>query len=130
MPEPIRIVLVEDNEVFREALELLFGLRADVEVVASVAAGGEAIAACREHEPDFVVMDYRLPGLDGVEATAAVRAAAPGVAVVCLTASVEAREVEALRAAGAVACLSKDQEFDEIVRAVHEAAGRPARAPE
>ena len=130
MPPPIRIVLVEDNEVFREALELLFGLRPDVDVVASVGDGAEGITACREHAPDVVLMDYRLPGLDGVEATAAVRAAAPGVAVVCLTASVAAHEIEALREAGAVACLSKDQDFDDIVAAVDEAAGRLMQAPE
>src|SRR6185437_895887 len=82
---PIRILLVEDNEVFREALELLLGLRSDIEVVASVGDGTEAVPACLEHDPDVILMDFRMPGLDGVQATAAVRAACPGVAVVCLT---------------------------------------------
>ena len=122
MGRPIRILLVEDNKVFREALELLLGLRADVVVVASVADGEEAIAACIEHKPDVVLMDYRLPGLDGVQATAAVRAAAPGVAIVGLTASANEREIEALYDAGAVACLTKDQELDEIVDAIKSAA--------
>ena len=63
-------------------------------------------------------MDYRLPGLDGVQATRAVREACPDVAVVCLTASANFREVDALYEAGAVACLSKDQELDEIVDAI------------
>jgi DNA-binding NarL/FixJ family response regulator len=126
---PIRIVLVEDNEVFRETLELLLGLRSDVEVVASVADGREAAPVCRELDPDVVVMDYRLPGLDGVEATAAVLEASPGTAVVCLTASVSADEIEALYAAGVVACLRKDQELDEIVEAIRQAAARrPAPA--
>jgi DNA-binding NarL/FixJ family response regulator len=120
---PVRIVLVEDNQVFREALELLLGLRSDVVVVASVGDGHDAVPACREHDPDVVVMDYRLPGLDGVQATAAVREACPNVAVVCLTASANLREMDALRAAGAVACLRKDQELDEIVKAIHQAAG-------
>jgi two-component system response regulator DesR len=69
-------------------------------------------------------MDYRLPGLDGVQATAALRKACPDVAVVCLTASANPREMEALQAAGAVACLTKDQELDEIVDAIRDAAGR------
>jgi DNA-binding NarL/FixJ family response regulator len=120
---PVRIVLVEDNQVFREALELLLGLRSDVLVVASVGDGHDAVPACREHDPDVVVMDYRLPGLDGVQATAALREACPNVAVVCLTASANLREMDALRAAGAVACLRKDQELDEIVKAIHQAAG-------
>jgi DNA-binding NarL/FixJ family response regulator len=124
MGRPIRILLVEDNKVFREALELLLGLRADVEIVASVGDGAAAVASAEQHRPDVVLMDYRLPGLDGVQATAAVRAALPDVAVVCLTASANAREIEALYEAGAAACLTKDQELDDIVEAIRRAAGR------
>jgi two-component system response regulator DesR len=122
VPATIRIVLVEDNQVFREALELLLGLQGDIKVVASVGSGSEAVAAAVEHAPDVVLMDYRLPGLDGVQATRAVRDAAPDVAVVCLTASANLREVDALYEAGAVACLSKDQELDEIIGAIRRAA--------
>jgi DNA-binding NarL/FixJ family response regulator len=118
---PVRVLLVEDNQVFREALELVLGLRQDVAVVASVGDGNEAVDAAREHAPDVVVMDFRMPGLDGVEATAAVVQAAPDVAVVCLTAEASAREVEALFAAGAVACLRKDSELVEIVDAIVQA---------
>jgi two-component system, NarL family, response regulator DesR len=122
----IRIVLVEDNQVFREALELLLGLQGDIDVVAAVGSGSDAVAATQEHRPDVVLMDYRLPGLDGVQATRAVREAAPGVAVVCLTASANLREVDALYEAGAVACLSKDQELDEIVAAIRRSSGAHA----
>ena len=122
MAEPIRLVLVEDNQVFREALELLLGLRSDIVVVASVADGSSAVDVVREHRPDVVLMDYRLPGIDGVQATRAIREAVPDVAVVCLTASANLREVDALFEAGAVACLSKDQELDEIVDAIRSAA--------
>ena len=128
MGRPIRILLVEDNSVFREALELLLGLRADIEIVASVGDGAAAVPATLEHKPDVVLMDYRLPGLDGVQATAAVLEACPGVAVVCLTASANAREVEALFEAGAAACLTKDQELDEIVDAIKRASARVAAA--
>jgi two-component system, NarL family, response regulator DesR len=121
VPFPIRIVLVEDNQVFREALELLLGLQSDIQVVASVGSGTEAVTAAQEHAPDVVLMDYRLPGLDGVQATRAVLEAAPDVAVVCLTASANLREVDALYEAGAVACLSKDQELDEIIAAIRRA---------
>jgi DNA-binding NarL/FixJ family response regulator len=124
VPSPIRIVLVEDNDVFREALELLLGMRTDLEVVASVRDGAEAVSAASEHEPDVVLMDYRLPGLDGVQATAAVRTALPAVAVVCLTASANEREIAALYEAGASACLTKDRELDEIVGAIQQAARR------
>ena len=124
MADVVRVALVEDNDVFREALELLLGLRSDVEVVASVEDGNDVVAVCHEHDPDVVVMDYRLPGLDGVQATEALRAACPDVAVVCLTASANVREMEALREAGAVACLTKDEELDDIVAAIRAAATR------
>ncbi|MFN2627638.1 MAG: response regulator transcription factor [Gaiellaceae bacterium] len=124
MADAIRLVLVEDNQVFREALELLLGLRGDVEIVASVGDGTEAVPACKKYRPDVVLMDYRLPGLDGVQATAAVREACPDVGVVCLTASANAAEIQALLDAGAVSCLTKDQELDDIVAALRQAAGR------
>jgi DNA-binding NarL/FixJ family response regulator len=122
MGRPIRILLVEDNQVFREALEMLLGMQADIEVVASVADGSEAVAACGKHEPHVVLMDYRLPGMDGVQATAAVKKAHPEIAVVGLTASANPREVQAMYEAGAIACLTKDQELDEIVDALKRAA--------
>jgi DNA-binding NarL/FixJ family response regulator len=119
---PVRVVLVEDNEVFRDALELLLGMRADVEIVASVGDGVAAVAAAKEYRPDVVLMDYRLPTLDGIQATAQVVIEAPDVAVVALTASADDAEREALLEAGAVACLMKDQELDEIVAAILQAA--------
>ena len=118
----IRIVLVEDNETFRQTLELLFGLRDEVAVVASVATGHEAPNVCRELQPDVVLMDYRMPGLNGAEATRAVLTACPSTRVVCLTASVTAREVEEVKAAGAVACVTKDEDFDRLITVVCEAA--------
>ena len=124
MSDPVRVALVEDNEVFREALELLLGLRSDLLVVASVEDGTTVVELCREHSPDVVVMDYRLPAVDGVQATRALREACPEVAVICLTASANLREVDALYAAGAVACLTKDEPLDEIVAAIQKAAGR------
>jgi DNA-binding NarL/FixJ family response regulator len=114
----VRILLVEDNQVFRDALELLLGMRADVEVVAAVADGTDALPAAARHRPDVVLMDYRLPGMDGVQATAALREAHPEVAVVVLTASANSREIDALFAAGASACLTKDQELETIVDAI------------
>ena len=108
---------------FGKRWSLLLGLRSDLEIVASVEDGTKVIELCREHSPDVVVMDYRLPGLDGVQATRALREACPDVAVVCLTASANPREIDAPYAAGAVACLTKDEPLDEIVAAIKKAAG-------
>lgn len=122
MGRAVRILLVEDNQVFRDALELLLGMRADVEVVAAVADGSEALPAAEKHRPDVVLMDYRLPGMDGVQATTALKEAHPELGVVVLTASANSREIEALYAAGATACLTKDQELEAIVDAIKAAA--------
>ncbi len=97
-------------------------MRPDVEVVASIENGNDVVDLCRKHSPDVVLMDYRLPGLDGVQATAVLHQECPEVAVVCLTASANVREIEALKEAGAVACLTKDEELDVIVAAIRSAA--------
>ena len=122
MEAPIRVVIVDDNEVFREGLELVLGLHSDLKIVGSAEDGHDAAAVVRELRPDVVLMDYRLPGLDGVAATAAVREACPETAVVGLTATANLRERQALYDAGAVACLSKDDDLEEIVAAIRKAA--------
>lgn len=124
--EPIDVVLVEDNDVFRATLELLLDVTPDVRVVASVSNGEAALDVCPRVEPDVVLVDYRLPGLDGVETTSAIRSVCPQASVVVLTATAETGEIAALLDAGAVACLTKDRELDDIVKAIREAAGRSA----
>jgi DNA-binding NarL/FixJ family response regulator len=122
MAEQILVLLVEDNDVFREALELLLGLRPEIRIIASVGDGADAAHVAAELCPDVVLMDYRLPGLDGVQATRAVLGACPRTAVVCLTAEATPRERAALFDAGAVGCLEKDEGLDAIVAAIHDAA--------
>ena len=119
MSEIPRILLVEDNAIYREALELLLGLRSDVEIAGSVADAEAALEFCAESCPDVVLLDYRLPGLDGVEATCILLERFAALAVVCLTGLATERERQALMEAGAYACLTKDQELGEIVAAVH-----------
>ncbi len=119
---PVRVVLVEDNENFRQTLELLFGLRDEIEVVASVATGDEAPTVVRALRPDVVLMDYRMPGLNGAEATRLVLAADPSTRVVCLSASVTAEEIAEVQQAGAAAVVTKDGNFDRLVAIVCEAA--------
>jgi DNA-binding NarL/FixJ family response regulator len=125
-PLPIRVLIVEDNQTFRETLHLLFELRPEVRVVGSVASGDEAPDACREYEPDVVLMDYRMPGMNGAEATRAVLESCPNTRVVCLTASITQHEVDELARAGVVRCLTKDEGFDEIIAAVRDAAATRA----
>lgn len=116
-----RVLLVEDNEVYRASLELLLGLQPGLEVVGAVGSGDEAAAAAGSVRADVVLMDYRLPGLDGAAATRAV-VAGSGAAVVCLTAEATPDEREEVIRAGAVALLEKGGPIDALASAIRDAA--------
>jgi DNA-binding NarL/FixJ family response regulator len=118
----VRVLLIDDNDVFRHALEVLLTLGGDIEIAGSDPRGDKVVERCAEVRPDVVLVDYRLPGLDGVQITRLVHEHRPEVAVVALTAAAGEREVEALLHAGAVACIGKDQPLDTIVEAVRSAA--------
>jgi DNA-binding NarL/FixJ family response regulator len=122
----VRVVLVEDNDVFRETLELLLGLRGDLEIVASVATGQEAIDIVARLDPDVVLVDYRMPGLNGAQTTAEVLRASPRSRVLCLTASISREEMQSLIDAGAIAGLTKDEDLEHIVASIHSAAAAAA----
>jgi DNA-binding NarL/FixJ family response regulator len=119
---PVRVLVIEDNDVFRRALEVLLALDAGIEIAGTEPDGTDVVDRCRELAPDVALVDYRLPGLDGVQVTRLVREHCPDVAVVALTAVAGEREVEALLDAGAVACIGKDEPLHRIVGAVLAAA--------
>jgi DNA-binding NarL/FixJ family response regulator len=119
---PLRVLLIDDNDVFRHALEVLLTLGGDIEIVGSEPDGEHVLDRCAEVHPDVVLVDFRLPGLDGVQITRLVREHHPTTAVVALTAAAGERELGALREAGAVSCIGKDQPLDAIVDAVRAAA--------
>jgi DNA-binding NarL/FixJ family response regulator len=122
---PIRVLVVEDNEVFRETLAFLLGGYEDVDVVGTVALGGAAARACVELQADAVVIDYRLPDVDGGEAAREIRAVRPESAIVFLSASVGQDETDAARIAGAP-LVGKDAGVDALVDALRTALGRAA----
>jgi DNA-binding NarL/FixJ family response regulator len=119
---PARVVLVEDSDSFREMLEIVLEPVPELTVVGSAASGDEAVVLCARLEPDVVLVDYRMPGMNGAETTRAILAASPKTRVICLTASIAADEIDDLMAAGAVACITKDEALDRLVLAVCEAA--------
>jgi DNA-binding NarL/FixJ family response regulator len=123
---PIRILLVEDNDVYRASLELLLGLQEGLEVVEGVADGAVAATAARATRADVVLMDFRLPGIDGAAATRAVLEMCPDAAVVCLTAEATEEEDEAVREAGAAALIRKGGPIDELVAAIRNATVKAA----
>ena len=122
MSDPIRVLVADDQGIVREGLMTLLESADRIQPVASAADGAEAIRLAARHRPDVVLMDLRMPKLDGVEATREIRAAQPETEIVVLTTHAdEASILDALRA-GARGYLTKDAGIQEIARAVHAAA--------
>ncbi len=118
----VRVLAADDQRVVREGLAMLLGLLPDVEVVGTAADGEEALALADELRPDVILMDLRMPRVDGVEATRRLRARHPEIKVVVLTTYADDRSViEALRA-GALGYLTKDAGADEIRQALQRVA--------
>jgi DNA-binding NarL/FixJ family response regulator len=115
---PIRVLLVEDSDVYRDSLVFLLGTRTGLEVVDAVVDGASALRSYREHVPDVVVLDYRLPDVDG-----GVVAAEIDAPVVFLSASAGRDEYDAASSAGA-ALVRKDEGIDALLAAIRAAAGR------
>ncbi len=114
----VRVVLADDQRVVREGLELVLRMLPDVEVVGTAANGTEALALVAATHPDVVLMDLRMPEVDGVEATRRIRAEHPDVRVVVLTTYADDESVFAALKAGARGYLTKDAGSEEISRAI------------
>ena len=118
----LRIMLVDDQSLFREALRTLLGLQADFDIIAEAENGERAVALAKVHRPDVILMDLRMPVMGGVEATRRVLAAVPASRVVVLTTFEEDEEIfDALRA-GALGYLLKACSADKLCEAVRAAA--------
>jgi DNA-binding NarL/FixJ family response regulator len=116
----IRVLAADDQRVVREGLAMLLGLLPDVEVVGTAADGEAAVAMATATQPDVVLMDLRMPHLDGAAATRLLRERCPDVRVIVLTTYADDRSViDALRA-GARGYLTKDAGAEEIRRALHD----------
>ncbi|SNY67707.1 response regulator transcription factor [Paractinoplanes atraurantiacus] len=118
----LRVVVADDQQLVREGLTALLDLIAEVTVVGAAADGAQALALVAEHEPDVVLMDLRMPVLDGITATARIRDRHPAVAVVVLTTYADDDSIAGALAAGARGYLTKDAGRAEIGMALRAAA--------
>lgn len=114
----IRVLVVDDQAIVRDGLVTVLSLVPDLQVVGQAADGAEAIAAVDRHVPDVVLMDLRMPGVDGPTATARIVAEHPGVAVLVLTTYADDDSVVTALRAGARGYLTKDAGRAEIATAV------------
>jgi len=124
--QPVRVLVTDDQALVREGLMTLLSTVEGIEPVGSAADGAEAVRLATELRPDVVLMDLRMPVMDGVEATALIRAALPETEVVVLTTHADDESIFGALRAGARGYLTKDAGLAEIARAVHAAAAGQA----
>lgn len=118
MADPIRVVVADDHPLFRDGLRTMMADHESLECVGEAATGDEVLARVRDTRPDVVLMDLQMPGLDGIEATRRVVAAAPRTAVLVLTMFEDDTSVNAALQAGARGYLLKGAAQDQLVRAI------------
>src|SRR5207248_2654520 len=121
-----RCLVVDDHSVVRQGLDLLFGDLDDLELVGQVADGEEALAAVEKLNPEVVLMDVRLPGIDGVSAVKRIHQAAPNVKFVVFSAYGDKRLLSDAIAAGARGYVMKGSPPEDLLRAIRTVAeGKP-----
>ena len=131
MTNRIRVMIVDDHLMVRRGMATFLGAAPDLELAGEAATGAEAVRVCDQIRPDVVLMDLKLPDLDGIAATRAIRQAHPDIQVIAVTSSHEDQLVsEALRA-GAIGYLLKDVGIAGLSDAIRAAmAGKPTLARE
>ncbi|TDD12103.1 response regulator transcription factor [Nonomuraea deserti] len=122
----VRVLVADDQTVVREGLVLLLALLPDVEVAGTAADGEQAVRLAASETPDVVLMDLRMPRMDGVEATRRIRACHPGIQVVVLTTYSDDESVFAALRAGARGYLTKDTDAETLARAIATVSGGQA----
>jgi len=129
--KPIEVVIVDDHNIVRSGLGAFLMVFDDLEFVGEAGSGQEAVRLCDQVQPDVVLMDLVMPGMDGAQATRIIREKRPDIQVIALTSFKEQALVEGALEAGAIGYLLKNVDADELagaIRSVH--AGRPSLAPE
>ena len=130
-PSPIRVMLVDDHAVVRGGLSAFLKVHDDLELVGQAADGAEALQVCQQVQPDVILMDLMMPGMDGAQATRLIRARCPDVQVLILTSFKEKDLIQEALEAGAIGYLLKNASADELAEAIRAAhAGRSTLAPE
>ncbi len=129
-PEPVRVILADDHTLVRGGIRRILESQPGVEVVAEAADGREAIEACAAHEPDVLVLDLKMPGLDGIEVLRAVKRAHPAPKVIVLTMHAGREYVARAMQEGADGYLLKDSAVQDLVAALESVrAGHPYYSP-
>ncbi len=116
--EPIRLVIADDHTFYREGIRTILHMVAGIEVIGEAATGEEVIAQALEKQPDVILMDIKMPGLNGIEATRQILSRRPQTKILVVTMFEDDDSVFAAMRAGARGYLVKDADKEELVRAI------------
>ena len=124
--EPLRILIADDHPLFRNGMSTLLKAASDMEVVGVATNGDEAIALAASLQPDVILMDIRMPGVSGIEATRQIVATSPHIRVLVVTMFEDDHSVFTALRAGARGYVLKDADEDEILRSIRAVGGGQA----
>ncbi len=126
-PSRIRVVAVDDDDIVRSTMEVFLGAFDDLQMVGQAANGEEAVKLCAETQPDVVLMDVKMPVMDGIAATRLIRQQFPQIQVVALSAYADREQVAQVMSAGAFIFMSKNVSTDQLADSIR-AASKAQRA--
>jgi two-component system, NarL family, response regulator LiaR len=130
-PRRIRVVIADDHALVRSGLETILLLFDDIELVTQAESGAEAVSLCEEAQPDVVLMDLVMPGMDGAAATREILRRCPATKVLVLTSFSDEALIQSALNAGAIGYLMKNISGDQLAAAIRRASvGKPTLAPE
>ena len=128
---PIRVMIVDDHPIVRDGLKNMLLAFDDLQLVSAVGDSAAALASCQQHQPDVILMDIHMPGIDGITATRLVLAQYPHMKVIMLTSFVDDTMVRTALEAGAIGYLLKNVSINTMAEAIRAAyAGQPSLSPE
>ena len=129
--ESIRVLSVDDHEIMRGGIRYMLFAVDDIELVGEARSGEEALTLCNTLDPDVILMDVRMPGMDGIETTRLIHNQYPNIQVLALTSFEEKEMIQQVTQAGAIGYLQKGISVDDLAEAIRAAhAGKPTLSPE
>ena len=118
-----RILIADDHSIFRDGLNALINREADMEVVGKAENGQQAIELARELQPDVILMDVKMPVMDGIEAAHKILSEMPGMKILALSMYTDNGFIKGMMHAGARGYIAKDSDPEELYKAIRQAAG-------